>query len=120
VTRRILRENSSPIGLAAAVGLSILLGILLWPWGIIVATYLAMRLHLNKIAALVGIALSIPPAVAGFSQIMGHWVVGNSSRPRLERFVGSHIIAFAMAAVAIWLVYNVARRWRCRSAGIEA
>jgi len=113
----VMGENSTPIGLAAAVGLSILLGILLWPYGIVVVAYLVIRLHLNKVAASLGIMLTMPPAVAGFCRLTGHWVLRNAERTRFEWFVGSHIVAFTMAAASTWVVYAIARRFHVHGPG---
>jgi GT2 family glycosyltransferase len=101
-------QNSTPLGLAAAVAVSALLGILLWPWGVIAVGYVAIRLHLNKIAALVTLALCIPRSLPEFCIRIGQAVAS----PGWARFVGAHIVAFVAAPVAAALVYAIARRFQ--------
>ena len=101
-------QNSTPLGLAAAVAVSALLGILLWPWGVIAVGYVAIRLHLNKIAALVTLALCIPRSLPEFCTRVGHAVAS----PGWARFVGAHIVAFIAAPLAAVLVYSIARRFQ--------
>jgi GT2 family glycosyltransferase len=101
-------ENSTPLGLAAAVAVSALLGILLWPWGVIAVGYVAVRLHLNKIVALVTLALCIPKSLPEFCVRVGKAVAS----PGWARFVGAHIVAFVAAPVAAVLVYSIARRFQ--------
>jgi hypothetical protein len=101
-------ENSTPLGLAAAVAVSALLGILLWPWGVIAVGYVAIRLHLNKIVALATLALCIPKSLPDFCVRVGQAVAS----PGWARFVGAHIVAFVAAPVAAVLVYCIARRFQ--------
>ena len=112
--KRVWAENSSPLGLAAAAGLSALLGILLWPWGVIAVTYLAIRLHLNKIVALAALAMCVPRALPEFCARVGQCVVRVGAGPGWTRFVGAHIVAFTAAPAAAVLVYAVARRFQER------
>jgi glycosyltransferase involved in cell wall biosynthesis len=110
--KRLCEENSSPLGLAAAAALSTLLGILLWPWGVIAVAYLAIRLHLNKIVALAVLALCIPKALPEFCVRVGRSVVHVGATPGWTRFVGAHIVAFTVSPAAALLVYAVARRFQ--------
>jgi glycosyltransferase involved in cell wall biosynthesis len=112
--KRVWEENSSPLGLAAAAGLSALLGILLWPWGVIAVAYLAIRLHLNKFVALTALALCVPRALPKFCAGVGQSVVHVGATPGWTRFVGAHIVAFVASPAAALLVYAVARRFQER------
>jgi glycosyltransferase involved in cell wall biosynthesis len=105
-------QNSSPLGLAAAASLSVLLAILLWPWGPIVVLYLAMRLHLNKIMVLANLAICAPHALPAFCYRVGRLVLHPDVSPHLVWYVGSHIVAFVAAPALALLVYGVARRFR--------
>jgi glycosyltransferase involved in cell wall biosynthesis len=101
---------------ALTAALSIFFSIVLWPWGFIPVAYLAIRLHLNKLIALAAIILCMPPALARWSLGIGHAMMHAGTRPRLERFIGSHVIAFPAALIAAWLVYTTVRRLRPESA----
>jgi hypothetical protein len=101
-------ENSTPLGLAAAAAVSALLGILLWPWGVIAVGYVAIRLHLNKIVALATLALCVPRSLPEFCRRVGESV----ATPGWARFVGTHIVAFVASPLAAVLVYCIARRFR--------
>ncbi|HEY8746800.1 MAG TPA: hypothetical protein VIM11_02420, partial [Tepidisphaeraceae bacterium] len=89
--------------------------IVLWPWGFIPVAYLTIRLHLNKIIALIFILLCMPTPIAHLSARLGHSILHADSHPHLERFIGSHILAFPAALFAGWLVYATARRIRPES-----
>ncbi|MGD0388023.1 MAG: glycosyltransferase family 2 protein [Tepidisphaeraceae bacterium] len=112
--KRVWEENSSPLGLAAAVALSALLGILLWPWGVIAVAYPAIRLHLNKIVALAVLALCVPKALPIFCARVGQSIVHVGASPGWTRFVGAHVVAFVASPAAALLVYAVARRFQER------
>jgi hypothetical protein len=108
VVKSICWQNSTPLGLAAAVAVSALLGILLWPWGVIAVGYIAVRLHLNKIVAAATLALCAPRSLPEFCERVGRSVAS----PGWARFVGAHIVAFAAAPIAAALVYWIARRFQ--------
>ena len=99
-------QNSSPLGLAASAAVSALLGILLWPWGIIAVAYVAIRLHLNKAVAVVTLLLCVPRWLPEFCLRVGR----SLASPNWARFVGAHIVAFAASPMAAVVVYAVARR----------
>lgn len=101
-------QNATPLGLAATAALSALLAILLWPWGTIAVAYLAIRLHLNKLVALITLLLCLPKSLPEFCLKVGQSVAS----PAWARFVGAHIVAFIAAPVAAILVYAVARRFQ--------
>jgi glycosyltransferase involved in cell wall biosynthesis len=103
-----MKENSSPLGLAASAGVSALLGILLWPWGVIPVAFLAWRLHFNKPIAAAILLLCAPRAIAAFCLKIGHIFAG----PSWAWFVGTHIVAFIISPILAVLVYAVARRFR--------
>jgi hypothetical protein len=103
--------TSSPLNLAAAAAIGLFFGILLWPFGILPALYVAWRLHLNKIMVLAAVAVCVPRAWPGWSAEVGRAVLRQAS-PRWQAFVGLHIVA-AMAAIAsALLVYLITRRLR--------
>lgn len=106
--RYLCMENSTPLGLAAAVAVSALLGILLWPWGGIAVGYVAVRLHLNKVLALATLAMCVPKSLPEFCVRVGQAVAS----PGWARFVGAHIVAFVAAPIAAVLVYSIARRFQ--------
>lgn len=110
--RHVWTENSSPLGLAAAAALSVLLCILLWPWGPIAAAYLAQRWHLNKVMVLASMAVCLPRALPAFCIRIGRSVLQSDVSPFWVWYVGSHIVAFLASPVLALLVYNVARRLR--------
>ncbi|HEX4055317.1 MAG TPA: glycosyltransferase family 2 protein [Tepidisphaeraceae bacterium] len=111
-------ENSSPLGLAAAAALSVLLCILLWPWGPIAAAYLALRWHLNKMVVLASMAACLPRALPAFCIGVGRSVLRPDVSPFLVWYVGSHIVAFLAAPALALLVYNVARRFRAEPSSL--
>jgi glycosyltransferase involved in cell wall biosynthesis len=105
-----IRENSTPLGLATAAGMSVLMSVVLWPVAVIAVLYVAVRLHLNKIVALACVALCMP-IPRGFCERAGQLVLPRSSGG-MQWFVGAHIVG-VLLAVVIWMtVYCVARRWR--------
>jgi len=101
-------QNSTPLGLAATAAISALLGILLWPWGVLAVGYLAIRLHLNKIMAVATLALCLPKSLPALCVRVGRSVAG----PDWARFAGAHIVAFTAAPVAALLVYWIARQFQ--------
>jgi glycosyltransferase involved in cell wall biosynthesis len=94
-----IKENSTPLGLATAASLSILLTIALWPYGIIA-----------KIMTLAAVALCLP-IPRGFCERVGQLMLPHSG-DRVRLFIGAHIVGFLMAAATGLLVYSVSRRWR--------
>jgi glycosyltransferase involved in cell wall biosynthesis len=102
----ILFENSSALGLAAAAALSFLMGIVLWPWGVIAVAYVAIRLHLNKIVSLIVLALCMPRRLPALCL-----QIGNALAPgRWAWFVGAHVVAFIVSPMAAIVVYAITRR----------
>ena len=96
-----LAGNSTPMGLAAAAGISLFLGILLWPWGWLAAAYLAVRLHFNKIIALIFLLPCLTRSCPTLCAAIGDHLVSL----RWAWFVGAHIVAFVSAPLAALLVY---------------
>jgi hypothetical protein len=94
--------------------MSVLLGIVLWPWGPIAVVYLAWRLHLNKFMVLAAVVLCIPRALPALCIRVGQYVLQSDVRPRIVWFVGSHIVAFPAALATALLVYAGARGFRSR------
>ncbi len=103
-------ENSTPLGLAMAVGVSILISVVMWPFGVIAVLYLAMRLHLNKIMALTGVLLCMP-IQSRFCEWIGQLLLPRSGN-RMQWFVGAHIVGVLLAVVTGLIVYCVAGHWR--------
>jgi hypothetical protein len=110
--RQLCAQNSSPMGLAAAAALSVLLSILLWPWGPIVVLYVAMRLHLNKIMVLANLAICLPRALPEFCLTVGRTVLHPNVSPFLQWYVGSRIVGFLVSPVLALVVYGVASQFR--------
>jgi glycosyl transferase family 2 len=104
-----MRGLFSPLGLAASVFVASMFGIILWPWGPIPTIFVAGRLHLNKAAALFVIALTMLPVIPTISLRIADRVVGPAAGPHWRWFVGSHIVAFAVAPALTLLVYFVAK-----------
>jgi glycosyltransferase involved in cell wall biosynthesis len=107
-----LTQNSTPLGLAFTAAISALLGILLWPWGIVAVAYFAVRLHLNKIAALITLALCMPEGLARLCARIGRPMVQMDSSFAWARFVGAHVVALVAVPAAAILVYAVARTFQ--------
>ena len=105
-----IKENSAPLGLATAAGLSILLTVALWPYGVIIAFYVAIRLHLNKIVTIAAVALCLP-IPRRFCERVGQMMLPRSG-DGARLFVGAHIVGFLMAAVVALVVYSISRRWQ--------
>jgi Glycosyl transferase family 2 len=110
--KQLWTQNSSPLGLAAAAALSVLLSTLLWPWGPIAVLYVAMRLHLNKIMVLAGLVICLPRALPEFCMTVGQSVLHPNVSPFLQWYVGSHIVAFLVSPALALLVYAIARQFR--------
>jgi glycosyltransferase involved in cell wall biosynthesis len=110
--QRLVRRNAAPLGLAAAIGLGLLQGVVLWPCGVLAVLYEAWRLHLNKIAALGSAALAtllLPPA---WCMAAGRWVITGDTHPALAWIVGTHIIAFVIAPLMMVFAYVIVRSLR--------
>jgi glycosyltransferase involved in cell wall biosynthesis len=110
--KHLCTENSTPLGLAAVTMFSLLLGIVLWPWGPLAIAYLVIRLHLNKIVAIVIAAACAPPKLAAFCMMVGRSVLGSHANGHLVWFIGSHIVAFTAAPLLGLLVYTLAKRFK--------
>ncbi|HUO07447.1 MAG TPA: DUF2062 domain-containing protein [Phycisphaerae bacterium] len=116
-----LRAGSSNSELATAFALGIFIGLTpLYFLHSIIAIYLARRLHLNVIAAVVGSQISIPPLVpiwamlsygAGNLLLHGRWnVAGLSdfSRHMLPALlVGSFLVAICTATIGLFVARGV-------------
>ena len=105
-------ENASPLGLATAAGLTVLPGIALWPWGAIVALFVAVRLHLNKFMTLGVLAFCMAPVVPHLSQKLGRALFADRFSPGIQTFIAAHLIAFPVAVCLALLVYISAKRYR--------
>ncbi|HWE04101.1 MAG TPA: glycosyltransferase family 2 protein [Tepidisphaeraceae bacterium] len=109
-SKAICFENSGPLGLALVTALSIVMAIVLWPWGFIPIAYVTFRLHLNKIAALAWAALCTAPMLHRLCRTVGNSLIASRSHPHLAWIVGSHLVALPLAAVCAGSIYKVARR----------
>jgi hypothetical protein len=105
-------ENLTPLGLAAVTMFSLLLGVVLWPWGPLAIVYLAIRLHLNKIFAVAIAVVCMSPSLAAFCIAVGRSVLGPHANRHLIWFVGSHIVAFTAAPLLGLLVYTLAKQFK--------
>jgi glycosyltransferase involved in cell wall biosynthesis len=119
---RLLREEATPLGLALAAGVGILLGVLpLVSMHTLAIIYVATRLHLNKIMALSIQNLCMPPFVPlacielGHFMLYGKWltdlswqaVFGSIPERLWEWFLGSLILAPLMAIITAIIVYLI-------------
>ncbi len=107
--RRLERQNAGALGLAAAVGLGVVLGIVWWPFGAVLVLYMAWRLHLNKMAALGSVALVSLVLPTEWCLALGRRVAGEGQEV-VAWFVGTHIIAWVLAPVLALLTYGAVRR----------
>jgi hypothetical protein len=109
---RLFTQHATPLGLAAAVALGILLGLVLRPFGAAAILYVAWRLHLNKVAALFFAALAtfLPPTAACLA--LGRWTLQSTSHDAWAWFIGSHIVAFLASTTAALITYTIAQRLR--------
>jgi glycosyltransferase involved in cell wall biosynthesis len=105
------RATASRMNPSAAAAVGIFFGILLWPIGIVPAFYVAWRLHLNKIAVLVAVAICMPRAWHRWSAQVGRAMLRESSL-RWQAFVGLHIVAATAAIASAILVYLITQRLR--------
>jgi hypothetical protein len=110
--KHICTENSTPLGVAAAAMFSLLLGIVLWPWGPFAIAYLAIRLHLNKIVAIAIAAVCMSSRLPAFCMAIARLVLGPQANGHLIWFIGSHIVAFTASPLLGLLMYTVGKRFR--------
>jgi glycosyltransferase involved in cell wall biosynthesis len=96
------------INAAVSIGLSVLMSIVLWPWGFVPVAYVAWRLHLSKIAAVVGAVLCLCPMVPRWCEWAGGLLV-SSRHPHWRWVVGSHLIALPVALVVAIVTYSLLR-----------
>jgi glycosyltransferase involved in cell wall biosynthesis len=108
-------DAANAVILAVSAALSIIMGIVLWPWGIVAIVYVTIRWHLNKIIALVCLAICMPPMVPEFCARVGKEVVKSEAHPHLRWIVGSHVVALPAAVVVGCLVYAVAHHTVAKS-----
>jgi glycosyltransferase involved in cell wall biosynthesis len=94
-----LEENATPLGLAAAAGVSALLSVVWGLIGVIVVFYLAWRLHLNKIMVLASLLLCMS---------IGEMILPHNGRG-MRWFIEAHLLGFSMAAVMALVTYRIAR-----------
>jgi uncharacterized protein (DUF2062 family) len=118
-----------PARVASAVGLGLFFGISPF-WGVqmLLAATLAHWLRLNKAIALLACNISIPP-VAPFiiygATVLGHWLFtgkvlaispaqfrAHAGEFLWQWFIGSFVLATAVAAIGIFTTYFAARWWR--------
>jgi glycosyltransferase involved in cell wall biosynthesis len=109
---------------AVSIGLSVLMSIVLWPWGFVPVAYVAWRLHLNKTAAVVGVVICLWPMIPNWCEAAGGLLV-STQHPHWQWIVGSHLIALPAAVGMAALCYVIlvraflaaARRAELRPAG---
>ena len=119
----LLREETTPLGLALSAGVGIFLGVLpLVSLHTLAIIYVVTRVHLNKIMALSIQNLCIPPFVPlacielGHFMLYGRWltdvswqaVFGSIPERLWEWFLGSLILAPLMAIITAIIVYFIA------------
>ena len=100
----------NPFSAALSAALTTFFSIVLYPWGFIPVLYLALRLHLSKLTAFLFLILCLPTFIPTLSQKIGHALLHLGSHPNLERFIGSHLIAFPACLAAGAITYTVAKK----------
>ncbi len=130
--KALLKENSTPSGLAVSAGVGIFLAVLpLLSVHTLVIIYVTTRLHLNKVMAVCIQNLCIPPFVPvacvqlGYYMRHGHWltdisiktVFGQLGSRIYEWFLGSLIIAPVMAIAVGVIVFFLA--WRLEKKAVS-
>ena len=118
--KNLLKENSTPLGLAISASVGIILGVLpLLSVHILAVLYVTNRLHLNKIMALSIQNLCMPPFVPvacielGHFMLYGEWITDISWQTTMgslpariwEWFVGSLILAPLLGIIAGIIIY---------------
>lgn len=122
--KKLLKENASPMGLAASAAVGIVLGTLpLIATHTLAILYVTTRLHLNKILAVTIQNLCNPPFIPflcieiGYFVRTGEWLTSFSKENFISQvplflwdwFLGSLIVAPLFAAAIAALVYFVAK-----------
>ena len=113
-------DDTSAVILAVSAALSIIMGIVLWPWGILPIAYVTIRWHLNKMTSLVCLVCCMPPMVPEFCVLVGRAVVKSEAHPHLRWMLGSHIVALPAAVVIGWIVYTVVEKFEKQSRAVPA
>ena len=123
--KALLRENATPLGLAAAAGVGIFLGALpLVGLHVVSVFYVSLRLHLNKAMALAVQNLCMPPFVpifciaVGYRLRHGKYIEARTISELLQHpadrlwewLLGSLIVAPLLAILVAVLVYFISRR----------
>jgi glycosyltransferase involved in cell wall biosynthesis len=132
--KQAMRAGTSNTELATAFAVGIFVG--LTPFYFvqtILAIYLARRLHLNVIAAVIGSQISIPPLAplwfllsygTGNLLLHGEWITLDASafsrRALPTLFLGSTIIAFTTAAIGLVLARQILSRLRPNPVTVSA
>jgi glycosyltransferase involved in cell wall biosynthesis len=106
----VLYGDSTPIGLAVSAGLSVLMSIVLWPWGFFAVAYVTTRLHLNKIVALLCVLACMPKIVPRLCSSIGRMLVTSKAHPTWQWIVGAHVVAIPLALLVGWIVYQFRSR----------
>ncbi|MGN6367868.1 MAG: DUF2062 domain-containing protein [Phycisphaerae bacterium] len=107
-----VREGSTNSELATAFAVGIFIG--LTPFYFLhslIAIYIARRMHLNMVAALIGSQISIPPLVPVWvmlNTMVGKWVTGGGAGNAVAGWLmGDFVVALAMAAVGLFVARAV-------------
>jgi hypothetical protein len=82
--------------------------------------YVTIRLHLNKIIALMCVAACMPAAVPSVCVRVGWVFVKSDAHPHLRWIVGSHVIAIPVAGAVGCLVYAIAVRFQKEGRAVSA
>ena len=107
--REAIRAGSTNSELATAFAVGIFIG--LTPFYFLhsfIAIYIARRLHLNMVAALIGSQISIPPLVpmwVALNAAVGKWVMGGTAISAW--LTGDLLVALGMAAVGLFVARAV-------------
>jgi glycosyltransferase involved in cell wall biosynthesis len=115
---RLRRQNAGPLGLAAAVGLGVLQGIVLWPFGMVPVLYESWRLHLNKVVALASVVFASLLLPIAWRLVFGRHVAPDAPHWALAWFAGTHIISLVVVPPLTLCTYFLAKALR-GTAGTE-
>ncbi len=123
--KKLLYENTSPLGLATAAGVGVLLGTLpLISLHTVAIIYVTTRLHLNKVTAVTIQNLCIPPFVPIACIQLGHYllygkfiteisfevIIGQLGDRLWEWLIGSLILAPLLAGITGIIVFITAKQ----------
>jgi hypothetical protein len=110
----------NPFVVAISAGLSIIMGIVLWPWGILPVAYVSMRLHLSSVVAFICVMACTPAFWPAVCLRAGGIFVPGADHPHLRWIVGSHLVALPLSVMTGCFVYAVVAHFEKQSRAVPA